>query len=376
MKRINFAICIFLCAFNYIVAQNSTTIIDSILSGNIQRTYRLYVPKNYDPLKSSALIIDMHGYSSNAIQEQAYSNFMPIADTANFFVVYPNGTVYNGMQFWNAGLSPGLVNDVAFISDLIEHIRSQFSIDANRVYACGMSNGGFMSHTLACALSNKIAAIASVTGSMFTTQYSTCVPNRVVPVMQIHGTADNTVPYTGNTSMIAVDTLMKYWIRNDKCSTLPEITDVPNINLADSCTAIRYLYKDGELGAACELYKIVGGGHSWPGSSFKIAVTNQDFNASEKIWLFFRRYRLDKLAGLSEERPIAKVNMYPNPCMDYLNVEYENAVSVSIVDLTGKEIIRTNNQKQINVSALVKGVYSVVIISRDKQRLVKKLVKL
>jgi polyhydroxybutyrate depolymerase len=376
MKRINFATCIFLCAINYIVAQNSTTIIDSILSGNLQRTYRLYVPKNYDPLKSSALIIDMHGYSSNATQEQAYSNFMPIADTANFFVVYPNGTVYSGMQFWNAGLSTSLVNDVAFISDLIDHIRSQFSIDANSVYACGMSNGGFMSHTLACSLSNKIAAIASVTGSMFATQYGTCVPNRVVPVMQIHGTADNTVPYTGNSSMIAIDTLMKYWVKNDKCNILPEITNVPNINLADSCTAIHYLYKGGELGATCELYKIVGGGHSWPGSLFKIAVTNQDFNASEKIWLFFRKYRLDKLAGLSEEKPVAKVNMYPNPCIDYLNVEYENAVSISIVDITGKEIIHTTNQKQINVSALAKGIYSVVVISRDKQQVVKKLVKL
>jgi polyhydroxybutyrate depolymerase len=375
MKRINFAICTFLCAFNFAFAQGSTTIIDSILSGNIQRTYRLYVPKNYDPQKSSSLIVDMHGYTSNATQEQAYSNFMPIADTANFFVVYPNGTVYNGMQFWNAGLSNGLVNDVAFISDLIDHIRSQFTIDVNSVYACGMSNGGFMSHTLACSLSSKIAAIASVTGSMFVTQYGTCSPGRVIPVMQIHGTADNTVPYTGNTSMIAIDTLMKYWVRNDKCNPTPEITNVPNINLADSCTAIHYVYKNGALGTSCELYKIVGGGHSWPGSPFKIAVTNEDFNASEKIWLFFRKYKLDKLAGVTEEKQVVKVNLYPNPCTDYLIVEYENAVSVSIIDMTGKEVIRSN-QKQINVSTLAKGIYSVIVISRDKQQVVKKLVKL
>jgi polyhydroxybutyrate depolymerase len=374
MKRINIAICIFLCAFNCPFAQSQTTIIDSILSGNIQRTYSLYVPKNYDSKKPSSLIIDMHGYSSNAMQEQAYSNFMPIADTANFFVVYPNGTIYNGMQFWNAGLSTSLVNDVAFISDLIDHILLQFTIDVNSVYACGMSNGGFMSHTLACSLSNKIAAIASVTGSMFVTQYGTCVPGRVVPVMQIHGTADNTVPYSGNSGMIAIDTLMKYWVRQDKCSTTPEITNVPDINLADSCTAIHYVYR-GALETSCELYKIVGGGHSWPGSPYKIAVTNQDFNASEKIWLFFRKYKLDKLAGVPEEKQVARVNMYPNPCMDYLTVEYENAVSISIVDLTGKEIIRTN-QRQINVSGLAKGIYSVVVISRDKQQVVKKLVKL
>jgi polyhydroxybutyrate depolymerase len=375
MKRINIAICIFLCAFNWSHAQNATTIIDSILSGNLQRTYRLYVPKNYDSQKPSSLIVDMHGYSSNAMQQQAYSNFMPIADTANFFVVYPNGTVYNGMQFWNAGLSTGLVNDVAFISDLIDHIRSQFTIDVNSVYSCGMSNGGFMSHTLACSLNNKIAAIASVTGSMFVTQYGTCVPGRVVPVMQIHGTADNTVPYIGNTSMIAIDTLMKYWVRHDQCNPVPEVTNVPDVNLADSCSAIHYVYKDGSLGTSCELYKIIGGGHSWPGSPYKIAVTNEDFNASEKIWLFFRKYKLDKLAGVTEEKQVAKVNMYPNPCMDYLTVEYENVASVSIVDLTGKEIIRTN-QKQINVSTLAKGIYSVIVITRDKQQVVRKLVKL
>lgn len=375
MKRFHFAICTFLCTLNFAFAQGSTTIIDSILSGNIQRTYRLYVPKNYDSKKPSSLIVDMHGYTSNAVQEQAYSNFMPIADTANFFVVYPNGTVYNGMQFWNAGLSAGLVNDVAFISDLIDHIRSQFTIDVNSVYACGMSNGGFMSHTLACSLSNKIAAIASVTGSMFVTQYGTCSPGRVVPVMQIHGTADNTVPYTGNTSMVPIDTLVKYWLRNDKCNPVPEITNVPDINLADSCTAIHYVYKDGSLGTSCELYKIIGGGHSWPGSPFKIAVTNEDFNASEKIWLFFRKYKLDKLAGVNEERPLAKLNMYPNPCSDYLTVEYETGVSISIFDFTGKEVIRTD-QKRINVSSLAKGIYSVVVISKDKQEVVRKLVKL
>ncbi len=376
MRRIKFAICLFLFSLYCSVAQSQTTIVDSILSGNIQRTYRLYVPKNYDSKKLSSMIVDMHGYTSNATQQQAYSNFMPIADTANFFVVYPNGTLYNGVQFWNAGLSNGLVNDVAFISDLIVHIRSQYSIDENGVYACGMSNGGFMSHTLACSLSNKIAAIASVTGSMFVTQYGSCTPGRVVPMLQIHGTADNTVPYTGNTSMVPIDTLVKYWVRNDKCNPVAEITDVPNINLADSCTAIHYVYKDGELGGSCELYKIVGGGHSWPGSPFKIAVTNEDFNASEKIWLFFRKYKLDKLAGVEEmKQHVVRVNMYPNPCIDQLIVENENLASISIVDITGKEIIRTN-QREINVSSLAKGIYSVIVISRDKQQVVKKLVKM
>ena len=97
------------CSF----AQNQTTKIDSIVSEGINRTYRLYIPKSYDVTKSSSLVVDLHGYTSNAEQEQYYSNFKSIADTANFLVVYPNGTkLSNGDQFWNAGLSPLLINDV------------------------------------------------------------------------------------------------------------------------------------------------------------------------------------------------------------------------------------------------------------------------
>jgi polyhydroxybutyrate depolymerase len=216
MKKIHLIFCAFLFAMISVSAQTQITIIDSIKSGGINRTYRLYVPKSYHPQKTSALIVDLHGYSSNASQEQLYSNFMPIADTANFLVLYPEGTFSGNSQFWNAGISSAWVNDVAFLSELIDHLQTQFNIDVNSIYACGMSMGGFMSHTLACALNNKIAAIASVTGSMFMTQYNTCNPTRVVPVMQIHGTADKTVTYNGNTAMINIYSLVQYWVRIDQ----------------------------------------------------------------------------------------------------------------------------------------------------------------
>lgn len=378
MKKINLIFCAFLFTILSAFAQNQTTIVDSIESGGIYRNYRLYIPKAYDSQKASSLIVDLHGYTSNALQEQAYSNFMHIADTANFFVVYPNGTTYgtNGPQFWNAGLSPSLVNDVAFISELIDHIRMQYNIDVNSIYSCGMSNGGFMSHTLACALNNKIAAIASVTGSMFTTQYNSCKPSRVVPVMQIHGTADKTVPYTGNTAMLNIDTLIRYWVRTDQCNLVPVIDTVPDKDKADSCRAIHYLYKDGAKGSTCEFYKIIGGEHTWPGASIKIGVTNQDFNASEKIWLFFRKYKLSDMVGIEEVKlkDELRVDLYPNPCTDHLTIEGETIQLITIVDLTGKVVLSTTN-KHVDVSALDKGMYS-VILSSKKLRLVRKLVKL
>jgi len=373
MKKRNFIFCAFLIAMLSTTAQNQVTIIDSIFSGSIYRTYRLYIPKSYEVTKSSSLVVDLHGYTSNAEQEQAYSNFKSIADTANFLVVYPNGTKSGTSQFWNAGISPALVNDVAFISELIDHIKAQYTIDLNSVYACGMSNGGFMAHTLACALNYKIAAIASVTGSMFIPQYNTCVPNRVVPVMQIHGTADNTVPYIGNSSMLAIDTLMKFWVKHDQCYPIPSIDSVPNITKADSCTAIHYEYKNGSQGATCELYKIVGGGHSWPGAPFKIAVTNQDFNASEKIWQFFRKYKLNNMLNVPESGNEVIVSMYPNPCIDQLFIEVQQLKSIAIIDITGKVVLQST-QSEMDVQDLAKGIYSVIITTKNG-RVVKRLVK-
>lgn len=378
MKKIDLIFCALLFSILNTFAQNPVTIVDSIQSGGIYRNYRLYVSKEYNSQKASALIIDLHGYTSNASQEQIYSNFMPIADTANFLIVYPNGTRYGagGPQFWNAGLSNGLVNDVAFISELIDHLHTQYNIDVNSIYACGMSNGGFMSHTLACALNNKIAAIASVTGSMFLTQYNTCSPSRVVPVMQIHGTADKTVPYTGNSAMLHIDSLISYWVRIDKCDALPVTDTVADKDKADSCRAIHYLYKNGAKGATCEFYKIVGGEHTWPGAPVKIGVTNMDFNASEKIWLFFRKYKLSDMVGIEEvqRRDEFRVDLYPNPCTDRLTVDGELIQLITIVDLAGKVVLSTTN-KQIDVSALDKGMYSVILVSK-KQRLVRKMVKL
>lgn len=358
------------CSF----AQNQTTKIDSIVSEGINRTYRLYIPKSYDVTKSSSLVVDLHGYTSNAEQEQYYSNFKSIADTANFLVVYPNGTkLSNGDQFWNAGLSPLLINDVNFISELIDKIKAGYSIDLNSVYACGMSNGGFMSQTLACALNNKIAAIASVTGSMFISQYGTCVPGRVVPVLQIHGTADNTVPYQGNNQMIAIDTLMKFWVRHDQCNAVPVIDSVPDISKADSCKAVHYVYENGLQGSTCELYKIIGGGHSWPGSPFKIAVTNQDFNASEKIWQFFRKYKLNNLLSVPKSDSETVVTMYPNPCIDQLYIETQQLKGIAIMDITGKIVIQSL-QPQIDVRNLVQGLYFVHITTKNGE-VVKRLVK-
>ena len=351
-----------------------TTIVDNITSGGISRSYRLYIPAAFNGITPRPLLIDLHGYTSNAANEQLYSNFMPIADTANFLVVYPDGTTLNGQPYWNAGISNTGVNDIQFISDLIGVLENNYAIDHNRIYSCGMSNGGFMSHTLACALNNKITAIASVSGSMFLTQYNYCWPNRPVPVMQISGTGDGTVPYIGNSTMLPIDTLVKYWVTKDNCNPSPQFNAVPDLNTGDGCTAEHYVYSGGTYGSTCELYKIIDGGHSWPGSPYIIGVTNQDFTASLQIWLFFRKYRLNQLVGINDLKIEDNINIYPNPCSNSITIEGDQIETILIKDLNGREVIETN-KKQIDISSLAKGIYSVVIISGN-YRSVKKLVKI
>ena len=351
-----------------------TTVVGSILSGGINRSYRMYIPAAYNGASARPLVLDLHGYTSNATNEQFYSNFMPIADTANFLILYPEGTTLNGQQYWNAGISNTGVNDVQFIADLIGTIKNNYAVDANAVYSCGMSNGGYMSHTLASALGNKIAAIASVTGSMFYSQFYSWNISRAVPVMQISGTADATVPYAGDVNSLPIDTLVKYWASINNCNPTAVMTSVPNVNIADGCTAEHYLFSGGTAGAAVELYKIINGGHTWPGSPYIIGTTNLDFNASLQIWLFFRKYRLNQFVGIEEVKNVANFKIYPNPSNSSVTIDGENMVSAMILDIKGEVVIETN-KKQIDISALAKGVYSIVIVT-ENYRSVKKLVKL
>ncbi len=344
-----------------------TTVIDSIFVGGIYRNYRLYVPALYNGTSARPLIINLHGYTSNANAQQLYSNFMPIADTANFLMVYPNGTKDGSNQpFWNAGISSSLVNDIAFLNALIDSLDLTYNINLNRVYSTGMSNGGYMSHTLACELSNRITAIASVTGSIFTTQYgSNCHPTRPVPVMQIHGTSDPTVPYAGNSGSMPIDTVVKYWVKKNNCNPVATFSNVPNTSTTDGCTAEHYKYLNGTSGSSVEFYKIIGGLHTWPGFPFGGSGTNMDMNASKEIWRFFSQYTLSALTAVNESEQLKNtLKVYPNPANSVLNLnlEGESTVYVMISDVLGKVVLaETTQTNEVSVDNLKSGIYFITV---------------
>jgi polyhydroxybutyrate depolymerase len=237
-----------------------------------------------------------------------------------------------------------------------------------------------MSYELACALSNRIAAVASVTGSMTYARLNLCNALHPVPVMEIHGTTDGTVPYTGSLLFIPVDTLVDFWARFNNCNLIPAITRIPDINVTDGCTAEHYVYDNGDLGSKVELYKIIGGGHTWPGAPVAIGVTNGDFSASVEIWRFLSRYDLVGLTTTRADIGIAQVpafSVYPNPSQDKFMLSFADfsEKTISVFDYSGRIIQRYKcyaDNEVLNIDA--KGIYFITVTS-GTQTITKKVIK-
>jgi polyhydroxybutyrate depolymerase len=356
-----FCICLSLLSFFYVKAQST---VHTLEHNGLTRSYRLYVPASYNVNTAVPLVFNLHGYTSNAVQQELYGDFRSISDTANFILVHPDGTLdAGGNRFWNAFGASGGVDDVGFISAIIDKIDEDYNIDLNRVYSCGMSNGGFMSYRLACELSNRITAVASVTGTMAINAPANCNPMKPTPIMQIHGTADATVPYNGNSTMTAIETLVDFWVGKNNCNPTPIITDVPDINTTDMSTAQHFLYTGGSNGSTVEFYKIIGGAHTWPNAPITIGVTNRDIDASVEIWRFFRQYSNATLLSTPEHSQAFSVLLFPNPAQKLLHIQSEKTLEqIAVHDLTGKQIFAfTGHWESIALEHWQSGVYFVTL---------------
>ena len=355
-------------ACNLVHAQQ--TIHDAITHNGIQRSFILYIPTSYSPEIAAPLVFNFHGYTSNAQAQMAYGDFREIADTAGFLLVHPQGILDgNGATHWNAEWGTG-VDDIGFTDALIDSLAANYQIDLSRVYSTGMSNGGYMSYTLACRLSHRMAAVASVTGSMTVWQLNNpngCDPQRPVPVMQFHGTSDGVVPYNGSNWSGAIDNVLQYWVDVNNCDTQAEIYPVANIFLLDGSTAEHHVFRNGDNGVEVEFYKIFNGGHTWPGTRFPNGITNYDINASEKIWQFFSQYDINGRIVLTETDRLnnhpSEVSVYPNPARDILRITSSETLGsrLKLITLLGLEVINQKidqrNASSISVQHLKAGIY-------------------
>ncbi|MEM7373436.1 MAG: PHB depolymerase family esterase [Bacteroidota bacterium] len=325
------------------------------VSGSLQqdeslRTYRIFLPASYEPGQSLPLVINLHGLGSTDVEQILYSRMDAVADSVGFIVVYPQGIELslNGQTstHWNAGFGTG-IDDLGFLSKLIDRLYTDYQIDLSRVYSTGMSNGGFMSYHLACQLSDRIAAIASVTGAITVLDIANCALERPMPIMQIHGTADPTVPFGGTAPFTpSIPDVVNFWVGHNQCDITPDTLVLPDVDQSDSTTAIRVRYAACDSSVEVHFYIIDGGGHSWPGAEPipGLNPTNQDFSASEVIWEFFSHYVHPNPAvgTLLSSDPVLDITAFlhpiPNPVADLLRIEVKDRLvnHIRITDLQGR----------------------------------------
>jgi polyhydroxybutyrate depolymerase len=339
------------------------TINGSMIHDGIQRDYILYIPAIYDGNTDVPLILNFHGFGSNANQQLVYGDFRDIADKEGFLLVHPEGTLLNGNQHWNVGSFTigSTTDDVSFTEALIDELANQYAINLDRVYATGMSNGGYMSFLLACQLSEKIAAVASVTGSMTPETYNACNAQHPTPILQIHGTSDSTVPYNGDTWTRSIEDVISYWANYNNCETNPTTKALADIDPSDGSTVEHIVYIDGDNGLTTEHMKVIGGGHTWPGSAFNFPGTNYDINASMEIWQFFSRFDINGTLSVNKFDK-RQVIIYPNPTNSKINLSlnFSEELNYELFSSLGKLLIigtiKTNNQ-EIDLSNLSPNIY-------------------
>ena len=244
----------------------------------------------------SSVLFNLHGYGSNALEQMNYTNFNNLANTKenNFILIHPQGAPLNTVltsssSHWNSGgwTIGSTVDDVDFIDTIIKLVSQKYNLNQDRIYSTGMSNGGFMSYHLACNLSSKIAAVASVTGSMSKETYEDCNPAHPTSILQVHGTIDATVPFDGNSAlgMRSINDVMDYWKLYNACDVDPTsiITDYFDIEIAVQHDIYSNCLNDVHV----ELYKIEGMGHTWPYKG------RYGISATEIIWEFINTHDIN-----------------------------------------------------------------------------------
>jgi poly(3-hydroxybutyrate) depolymerase len=246
----------------------------------VTREYLLTVPGAYSGDAAVPLMFNFHGLNGTAQNQLADSQLDRLAEQEGFILVTPQAI--DGIWTVTGFPVSNGADDFGFINALIDDLSANYNIDASRIYATGMSQGGFLALDLVCNFSDRFAAIAPVSGVLTTTLQQTCSPERFVPVLQTHGTADSQIPYDTASATVV-------WLVNfNQTSTAPEIEDLPDPFPANGTTVRRYTYSNSATGIDVEHLQIQGGQHVWPGSN-----GNSDIDMAQEVWNFVSRFDLN-----------------------------------------------------------------------------------
>ncbi len=283
-------------------SDDPNTEIRTLIHDGITRSYRIHIPPDAD--EYSALLLALHGGGGTAEhmeEELTKSTFNQLSTEKGFIVVYPNGIE----KRWNDGRKINNpvqhIDDVGFLSLLIENLTKEFAIDPSQVFMTGISNGGQMSYKMACYHPEKLGGIAVVASSLHESLYMNCTPTDPISVFIIMGTEDPLVPYDGGMiwflnrnfgKVKSINETVQFWVQHNNCLRDPQITTLPDSDLTDGCNVTTYEYVNGSENTSVFFYSIDGGGHTWPGggeysTESLVGRVCYDFNACEHIWNFF-----------------------------------------------------------------------------------------
>ena len=342
----------------------------NILEFDFNKEPRQYLYYEPEGIQSGApLIFVLHGYGGNAWGIYDFG-FNELADEHGFTVCYPYGMDDDfGTPHWNSGLNISDVDDLGFLTNLAIFLQEEHGLGADCTYACGMSNGGYMSYHLACEASETFKAIASVTGTMSAYDWEVCDPTNPVPVLEIHGDADTVVPYgateadpDGWYGAEGVEAVHDFWVAQNQCTESTEFT-FEDIVSGDNTTVDARIHTNGINGNQVWLYTVVGGGHNWPGLS-----GNFDINTVDEIWNFFSQVSTCAATSVGEEMALQSIDIWPNPSAGSVTISSEKQGKAEIWDSNGRLVDRVNIRIGNNeLNELESGIYVVQVVWDDGQ---------
>lgn len=345
----------FLLILAYGAAQSNVT--HTIIHDTVQRSFIVHKPTGYSGNHPVSCVFNLHGAGMSASYQQLYSKMDAVSNANGFLVVYPQG-IDNAWLTGSAGIYSETARDVAFISAVLDTLQQLYNIDETRVFACGLSQGGFMSHRLASDLQDRFAATASVAGAMSDSAMVYCGNSRNVPVLLINGTDDPYVSYSWAEETAA------FWTAHNSCGSMADTTDLPNSNVTDNSTVKHIVYSNCENDAAVEMFSIEGGGHTWPSPFISLSgygSTNYDISASQEIWKFFNRFSIHGSVAAVAEQQTQTFKVYPNPVSDLLRIAGELPVDLRILDVRGTVVLEAKQVNEVDVSGIAAGIYHVQV---------------
>jgi polyhydroxybutyrate depolymerase len=277
--------------------------------GGRRRTCLVHAPPRHDPDRPAPVVLALHAAAMNGRVMAWLSGLNQKADEAGFVAVYPNGTGPGSSFTWNGGdccghASQNGVDDVAFIRAVLDDLGRSFAVDPGRVYATGLSNGAVMAYRLASELSDRVAAVAVVAGTMGT---DTCAPGRPVPLLHFHGTDDAFIPFGGGrgakslsgTDFRPVARSIRSWVEANGCDAEPTTEELPD-RARDGTRVLKKTYGGGRDGSEVVLVVIEGGGHTWPGRKLPerlLGKATANVSANDLMWEFFQKHPMRGQTG-------------------------------------------------------------------------------